>query len=84
MTPQNSLASTAYCLADPGLEYLVYQPAAGPFAVTLAKGKYSVEWFNPATGATSAGGAVNGEAKVNFTPPFGGDAVLYLKSTSER
>jgi len=62
MTPQNDLASTAYCLAHPGSEYLVYQPTSGPFTATLAKGKYSVEWFNPATGTTSVGESVNGEA----------------------
>ena len=28
MTPQNGLASTAYCLANPGSEYLVYQPTS--------------------------------------------------------
>jgi len=84
MTPQNDLASTAYCLAHPGSEYLVYQPTSGPFTATLAKGKYSVEWFNPATGKISAGEPVNGDAKVNFTPPFSGDAVVYLKFLSEK
>ena len=84
MTPQNGLTSTAYCLAHPGSEYLVYQPMSGTFTVTLVKEKYSVEWFHPATGTTSAGAAVSGETKVKFTPSFGGDAVLYLKSVSER
>jgi hypothetical protein len=29
MTPRNELASTRYCLAHPGHEYLIYQPKAG-------------------------------------------------------
>ncbi len=80
MTPRNGLSSTAYCLAQSGSEYLVYQPMGGAFTVTLAGGTYSVEWFNPQTGTASAAGAMKGGADVKFTPPFDGDAVLYLKS----
>jgi len=29
MTPQSNLSSTHYCLANPGSEYLVYQPSGG-------------------------------------------------------
>jgi hypothetical protein len=80
MTPQNGLASTGYCLAQAGSEYLVYQPGSGAFTVNLAAGTYAAEWFNPATGAASPGATVSGGAVVSFTPPFGGTAVLYLKS----
>jgi hypothetical protein len=39
----------------------------------------NVEWFNPSTGATTSGGQVRGGASaMAFTPPFTGDAVLYL------
>ncbi len=79
MTPQNGLATTGYCLANAGSEYLVYQPGSGAFSVSLAAGSYAAEWFNPATGAVSSGGSVNGGGTVGFTPPFGGTAVLYLK-----
>ena len=78
MTPQNALSSTTYCLADPGSEYLVYQPKPGSFTVTLAAGSYLVEWFDPTTGATATAGTVIGGQAPNFTPPFQGDAVLYL------
>ena len=38
-----------------------------------------VEWLNPSTGAVTNGGTVNGgSASQSFTPPFSGDAVLYL------
>lgn len=80
MTPQGDKSSTAYCLAHEGSEYLVYQPKSGAFTVNLPEGNYSVEWFNPRSGASSAGKAVNGGSNVRFTPHFDGDAVLYLKS----
>ncbi len=47
MLPHPELASTGYCLAQPGREYLVYQP--GPravFSVHLAGGRYKVEWID--------------------------------------
>jgi hypothetical protein len=80
MTPQNGLASTSYCLANAGSEYLVYQPGSGGFNVNLAAGTYSVEWFNPQTGAASSGGSVTVSAGLrSFSPPFSGTVVLYLK-----
>jgi hypothetical protein len=82
MTPQPGLASTGYCLANAtaGGEYLVYAPSGGGFSVDLTgtPGTVNVEWFDPSSGTTSSGGTVNGGATVSFTPPFGGDAVLYL------
>jgi hypothetical protein len=79
--PADALASTGYCLAKPGREYLVYQPAAGPFQVDLtgAPGVYSAEWFNPMTGVASSGEPLSGGARRVLTPPFAGDAVLYLR-----
>ena len=38
-----------------------------------------MEWFNPATGVTTAGASIPaGSSSQSFTPPFTGDAVLYL------
>jgi hypothetical protein len=83
MTPQGSLSSTGYCRADnvaTGAEYLVYAPNGGSFTVNLGATTraLNVEWFNPATGATTAGAAISGGSTKTFTPPFGGDAVLYI------
>jgi len=81
MTPQNGLASTGYCLAAPGKEYLVYQPKSGDaFSVELKVGTYRYEWFNPAKGVAAGSGRITpagGPQQVK--PPFEGDAVLYLK-----
>jgi len=80
MTPDLIISSTKYCLANPGTEYLVYQPESGGFSVDLAAGTYSYEWFNPVTGTKAAAGSVAGESgEKYFNAPFSGDAVLYLK-----
>jgi hypothetical protein len=72
--------STRYCLRNPGNEYLVYQPGSGTFTLNLAAGDYYFEWFKPDSGTIAKTGtitAANGNR--SFTPPFSGDAVLYLK-----
>ena len=82
--PRGDLSSTGYCLAsnDPAFpEFLVYRPSSsGQITVDLssASGSMNAEWLSPATGEKSSGGTVSAGAKINFTPPFSGDAVLYL------
>ncbi|PIY41647.1 MAG: hypothetical protein COZ05_15375 [Armatimonadetes bacterium CG_4_10_14_3_um_filter_59_10] len=80
MTPRNDLASTQYCLADPGEEYLVYLPEGGEVTVDLsaATGELAVEWMHPVEGTLTPGGTVTGGDKRAFTAPFEGDAVLYI------
>lgn len=80
-TPHNRLASTRYCLAAPGSEYLVYLPEGGEVSVDLsaAKGTLTAEWFNPASGKTEKRLTVQGGATQALTAPFPGPAVLYLK-----
>ena len=84
MTPQPSLASSGRALAHASAnqaEYLVYQPGGGGFTVNLSATTQmlNVEWLNPSTGAVTSGGQVRGgSSAVAFTPPFTGDAVLYL------
>ncbi len=84
MTPQNKLSSTAYCLARPGSEYVVYQPAPGKkFTVTLVAGTYAFEWFDPAAGVVASTGTLtSGTGSRAFSAPFAGDAVLHLTSAS--
>lgn len=78
MTPQEVLSPTKYCLADPGEEYLIYQPKKEEFAVKLPEGKYAVEWFDPESSKAVRADSVTGGDEQRFTPPFRGDAVLYL------
>jgi dockerin type I repeat protein len=82
----NPPAGNGYVLANPGSEYLVYQPGGGSFNLTLPAGTYTKEWFNPVTRlAPSLDGTVGGGGAPSFTPPTnhfspGEDAVLYLRS----
>lgn len=85
MLPHNELSSTRYCLANPGTEYLVYQPKASEgFSVELKTGTYHYEWFDPTKGVNADNGSVKtlGGAQ-QFKAPFAGDAVLYLKAQSK-
>jgi hypothetical protein len=92
VTPRSSLCSTRYCLAQTpaaGAEYLVYAPSGGPFTVDLSAMPSSrlltVEWLNPATGEMIPQSPVKaGAPSQSFTPPFRGDAVLYLVDTQGR
>ena len=87
MTPSSnsSYCSTTYCLRNPSNEYLIYQPTSGTsFTANLLAGTYSYEWFNPSTGTVSDTGSITAAAgSRSFTPPFSGNAVLYLKKTSD-
>ena len=80
MTPQNALSSTAYCLADPGHEYLVYQPNPdSAFTVNLAAGTYTFEWYDPSKGTVASRGRLTTDAgSRSYAAPFSGDAVLYI------
>jgi hypothetical protein len=90
VTPRHSLCSAGYCLAQTpsvGAEYLVYAPSGGSFTIDLSampgSRKLALEWFNPSTGATIAGKPIpSGSSSQSFTPPFSGDAVLYLMDTA--
>ncbi len=86
MTPQGDLASTTYCLANPGQEYLVYSPGGGEVTLDLsaASGKLQVEWMHPIRGTITSGTVVSGGAKQSFVAPFRGDAVLYLSQPKEK
>ena len=81
MEPRGDLASTKYCLAKPGAEYLIYRPAGKEraFVVHLKRGRYLAEWFNPGDGTATPPRPVTGsDTKHVFTGPFAGPAVLYL------
>jgi predicted amidohydrolase len=82
MVPRADLASSEYCLANPGQEYLVYAPSGGTIAVdlTAASGRLAVEWFDPSAEKTTGGDPVSGGGRRELTAPFSGEAVLYLRA----
>ena len=66
---------------------MVYAGSGGSFTVDLSamprSRKLAVEWFNPSTGTVIVKDPVqSGSSFQSFTPPFSGDAVLYLVDTA--
>ena len=79
MTPQPSLCSTHFCLANPGTEYLVYQPYDGHFSVNLGAGTYHYEWLDPTSNRITSSGVLSvSKGDHTFTPAYKSDAILYL------
>lgn len=89
--PSPALCSTGFCLAEPGHQYLVYQPptpVSTSFTVSVVAGTYRFEWFDPAAGKPVAQPAGSGTITLptgqhTFTVPSGlgdTDAVLLLLS----
>lgn len=82
MAPYSDLTSTGICLAQPGVEYIVYAPKGGSFTIDISAGKgraFSVQWYNPRNGEFQVEAKlVRASGVLNFVPPFNGDAVVYL------
>jgi hypothetical protein len=53
MTPQPKLSSSGYCLANPGVEYLVYVPKGRTWNQTLPQGTYEGVCCRTGTGETA-------------------------------
>lgn len=83
MVPCNALASTTYCLAHPGHEYLVFLSDGGEVSVDLSAvtGACATEWMHPVTGEITPGDSVPGGITQRFTAPIDGGAVLYINAT---
>lgn len=82
MIPCGEPASTGYCLANAGQEYLIYFPHGGTATLNLihAEGDFFAEWFIPSLERTVHGPqTLKGGDYIVVTAPFTGDAVLYLK-----
>ncbi|MDP3072894.1 MAG: DUF6298 domain-containing protein [Opitutaceae bacterium] len=81
MEPSTTIASTTWCLAAPGREYLAYQPQPDAFTIDLAGAgrTYLVSWFSLESGTTQPGSEVHGGAVREFKAPHDGPAVLHLR-----
>ena len=81
MIPRNDIATTYYCLASVGSEYLVYLPDGCSVILILSSEQttYAVEWFEPLTGKTVIADNITSSGKTRFTSPFFADAVLYIR-----
>ncbi len=78
--PHDELASSGFCLADPGREYLAYLPQGGEVTVDLsaASGFLQTEWLHPVQGTTVRAEPTAGGGRRTLLSPWPGDAVLYL------
>ncbi len=60
MRPADELTSRKddYCLAKPGEVYAVYLPDGGSAELEIARGKYTVKWYDPRSGGRLHSGTV--------------------------
>ncbi|MEN8230007.1 MAG: DUF6298 domain-containing protein [Bacteroidota bacterium] len=83
MKPEPDLASSTYCIADKGNEYLIYLPEGQQVVVNLENvaGSFKVEWFDPGKGEILESGSIDGGSKLTLTSPLDtSDVLLYLKA----
>lgn len=80
MVPRGDLASSTFCLANPGAEYVVHIPEGGPVTVDLsdARGTLNVEWFGVLDGKVVETGQVAGGGKQELSNPVDGETVVYI------
>lgn len=87
MKPDTVLASSAYCLANKGTEYLIYLPKDKTVEVDLSgiAGDFTSEWFNPELGKFKESTTVKGGGKVSITSPYGtANVILHLLKNSRK
>jgi hypothetical protein len=73
MTPDQDKVNRGFCLAEEGVQYLVYLDNGGSVDVNVKSGEeYNVTWINPQNPAerTEKGTTIDGQ---NLSPPSGGD-----------
>jgi hypothetical protein len=74
--------NSAYCLANPGQEYVIYKSNGGTFNVTLQSGDYQGTWINPRTNERTDAGIFSGAGSVALTTPTAEHYALYLSRTT--
>ncbi len=82
VTPREDLASTHFCLAKPGHQYVVYQPDNGPITVSALRVDtfYNYEFFDSKQGKVVARGRIRAAAPSDSFSPVGSGTVLYISS----
>lgn len=81
MNPRGDLASTGFCLANPGIEYIVYQSGGSTFTVSglQADKSYYYQWYDPEQGEVIAVGRRKVSNSAEKFVPANDGIVLYLK-----
>jgi hypothetical protein len=86
MSPHNDYvrgSTEAYCLAEPGRQYLVYAPIGGSVRLDLRNfsGIFQAKWFDPRKGDYMGTKAVSGAKIRSLSAPDGRDWVLIVTKT---
>jgi hypothetical protein len=86
MAPREDLASTGFCVAKPGGQYVVYQPGSGAFTVSgLRPGvSYHYELYSTGQDKIVAEGLCKPSGPTESFGPVGEAVVLYLSLKPER
>ena len=76
---QKPVPDLTFCLAERGAQYVVYSDAGSPFVLNTAAAATSalqrglnLTWFDPVSGAATAGGSVAQSAATKLKPPGAG------------
>jgi hypothetical protein len=86
MSPNNSLSTSGFTLANVGNEYAVYVENGGTFTVQLASGSYYAQWFSPRQSDGNAGPIAIGNRSggpQSFATPNSDDWVLHVRVTAD-
>jgi hypothetical protein len=83
--PRPDLASTGFCLAKPGWEYIVYQPNRSSFTVSglQSSGSYYYQWYDAGRHESVGTGCVETCGSTKSFTPANESMVLYLKRAEE-
>jgi hypothetical protein len=82
MKPNKELASSGYCLVNPGKEYLAYLPNGSELTIDLstAVGSMTVEWIDPHSGNAKSAPPVSGGAARVLKAPAQSNWVVHVHS----
>jgi hypothetical protein len=88
MNPHNELVAgseEAYCLAEPGRQYMIYTPNGGTVKIDLRgeAGTFEVRWLNPRDGSYLNLYQIEGNAVRTTYAPTNEDWVLILHKTHD-
>lgn len=80
VVPHGELSSTGFALANPGHQYLVYQPTNASFTLTTVAGTYTREWWSVVNHALAQApdSYVATTGIQIFVPPVSGGVLLFL------
>jgi len=83
VTPREDLASTRFCLAKPGYQYVVYQPGDGPITVSglRAGTSYYYELYGAEQSKVVTEGCIQASASSESFRSVGKGTVLYISSS---